>query len=399
MVLARGLARGIDISSAQTVTSWSAVAQAVEFVIVKATEGTTFTSPTWPKYFKAAGDAGVLRGSYHYWHPRNNVANEARHYIAALKKAGFRSGFDLPPVLDLEETEGKNQKELTAGALAFCRLVDSAFNLTEPWLKTGVYLNPHYYNNNTHGATVVDGRWKWLADWPVRNSAWPSDDSLPRSSAAIWQFTDRMDIPGIKENTDGDVARFTDLHSLAPTFYKVVTQPDPPKPPPPPVVVKPPPPVVKPPTPTEDKPMRRDPFYQATSDATKPQKLANGQWIVVKMSDDAYAMNSSTITPCIFQYDAHLYISGMTPGQQIQVRTFTSKAVGKHAITAPEEQRTGSSPIREFTATPGETFVGWSQVAQELNRGEYLRVEVCVFVDDATVSKAQSKALYWKESA
>jgi GH25 family lysozyme M1 (1,4-beta-N-acetylmuramidase) len=235
--ISMALVRGIDISSAQSITSWASVAKAVDFVIVKATEGRTFSSPTWPAYYKDSKAAKILTGSYHYAHPRNNPVSEAEHYIAALKAAGFRSGFDLPPVLDLEETEGRSKAALTLWAINFMHEVDSAFSLTKPWQKTGVYLNPNYFHNLTDGPKVVDGRWKWLADWPKRDSVWPPDSGLPRSSAAVWQFTDRMRIPGIKQNVDGDVARLVDLHDLAPMFYGV-------KPPPVPVPPKPPVPLV-----------------------------------------------------------------------------------------------------------------------------------------------------------
>lgn len=221
------LVRGVDISSAQTVTLWPAVGKAVDFVIVKATEGVTYTSPTWTRYYRAAADANILRGSYHFAHPANSALAEARHYVAALKDAGFKSGHDLPPCLDIESTGGRSKATLTTWCLTFLHEVDRLLALTVPWLKTGVYLNGDYFRNRMDGAKVCDGRWRWLASWPVRNAAWPDESTRP--SSAVWQFTDRMRINGITENVDGDVARLVDLHSLAPLFYTIPVPPAPPQ--------------------------------------------------------------------------------------------------------------------------------------------------------------------------
>jgi GH25 family lysozyme M1 (1,4-beta-N-acetylmuramidase) len=394
------LARGVDISSAQTITSWAKLAAAVDFIFVKATEGVTFTSPTWARYYKAVGDNKVLRGSYHYGQPKNDPAKEAAHYVAALKKAGFRSGFDLPPVLDIEETGGKSSAALTAWCLTFLRSVDSALKLTKPWLKTGVYLNSNYFNNELDGDKVVDGRWKWLAGWV--GPTWPGDTAMPRASAAVWQFTDRIRVPGISAGVDGDVARFVDLKELAPSFFAGVNPPPvPPKPP------TPKPPTPKPPTPTPPKPdptpatetavpRLRDPHHITTPATIKPQKLDNGKWTPVKMGE-GFALNPNLgVTPCLFQYDAWLYLKGLTPGKQVQVRTWTSKAAGTHAVTDVEGTFTGRSGVHEAIATDGITAVHWSGTSQMLKRGEYLRVEVLVFQDGVTVTKAQSTAHYWK---
>lgn len=141
----------------------------------------------------------------------------------------------------------------------------------------------------------------------------------------------------------------------------------------------------------EDLPMRRDPFYSTTS-SVKSQPLNNGEWTRVAMSDSNVSLNSTKITPCLFAYDAALYLDGIPAGHQVQVRSYTCQA-------GEGDTHTGASPAREFIATEGQTLIGWSQVAQELEAGEYLRVEVLVYVDGAVVTKAQSKALYWKEAA
>lgn len=212
------LIRGVDVSAYQTVSSWSSLARSVDFVIVKATESTGYVSKTFRTYYAGARSAGILRGSYHFAHPANNPVTEARFYARTLKAAGFVSGRDLPPVLDIERTDGKGKAALTAWCLSFLREVDAQLGLKEPWLRCGVYTNNDYRRNRFDGAKVLDGRWLWLAAWPDRNGGWPADDDRP-TGAALWQWTDRARVSGIRENTDANVARAVDLRSLAPTFY------------------------------------------------------------------------------------------------------------------------------------------------------------------------------------
>jgi hypothetical protein len=97
--------------------------------------------------------------------------------------------------------------------------VDSILNLREPWLRCGFYSNIDYYNNRLNGPALHSGRWWWVAAWPNRSGPWP--DSMRYPNAAIWQWTDRASIPGISENTDGNIARPSDLRNLAPQYFDI----------------------------------------------------------------------------------------------------------------------------------------------------------------------------------
>lgn len=226
------LVRGIDISSYQRVTSWSEVASAVGFVIVKATESTGFTSSTWSRYFAAARAAGLLVGSYHFARPEAAVMTQALHYVQALKAAGWKSGRDLPPILDIETTGRLGKLALTTWCLRFCSEVDSRLGLTDPWLRCGVYANADYRATKFDGERVLSGRWLHHAAWPsTYRRTWPPESARP-SGAAIWQFTDSGIglVPGITgSGLDLDVARSADLAALAPDYSPAAARaaPDP----------------------------------------------------------------------------------------------------------------------------------------------------------------------------
>lgn len=212
--------RGCDISRFQTVSSWSTLAKGSAFVVVKATEHGR-QSPTWLGYSAAAKSAGMLRGSYHFGHPTNNPESEALTYVTALRAAGFRSRFDLPPVLDIEDAGGKTRSQLTTWCLVFLTEVDRMLKLSDGWLRTGVYTGRSFAADHLDLGRVIAGRWLWSAYWPNRDGSWPRTDGTPwPENAAIWQWTDRADVPGITRPCDGDVARLADLQRLAPGHYE-----------------------------------------------------------------------------------------------------------------------------------------------------------------------------------
>lgn len=214
------LARGIDVSRYQTVTSWKSVAGAgYRFALVKATEGTSYTSPTFRQYYRDARAAGLLTGSYHFGRPSSSsAATQATSYVRQLRAVGFRSGRDLPPNLDIEDAGGKSKAALTQWCRAFCHEVDRLLGLTQPWLRCGFYCNRDYYSHRLDGPRLHEGRWWWLAQWPSGQKQPHEDDEMP-AGAAIWQWTDGGDVSGVRQNCDLNVAGDAELRSLAPAFY------------------------------------------------------------------------------------------------------------------------------------------------------------------------------------
>lgn len=215
------LARGVDVSRYQTVTSWDSVRKGgYQFAIVKATEGDDYTSSTFFDYYRGARASRLATGSYHFGRPGSSSAvAQARHYARRLREAGFKSRRDLPPVLDVEDTGGLGKSGLTDWCLDFVRELDAQLDLETDWLRCGIYCNRDYYSNRMDGRRVIRNRWWWLAEWPSGQDQPTDEDEMP-SGAAIWQWTDQGNVPGIRENTDLNVARKSDLSNLAPDFFE-----------------------------------------------------------------------------------------------------------------------------------------------------------------------------------
>ncbi len=100
-----GTVDGVDVSAYQLRVDWAGLAASgVRFAYVKATEGTSFVSPTYAAQRDGARSAGMLVGGYHYARPASSTgAAQARHLLAVT--GGWRSdGRSLPDALDLEDS-------------------------------------------------------------------------------------------------------------------------------------------------------------------------------------------------------------------------------------------------------------------------------------------------------
>jgi len=63
-----------------------------DFIILKATEGTQFTSRTFASRWRDAGARNLPRGAYHFARPGGAVNPQADHFIEVVQAAGFRAG-------------------------------------------------------------------------------------------------------------------------------------------------------------------------------------------------------------------------------------------------------------------------------------------------------------------
>ena len=227
-------ANGPDVSAWQhhhgKPINWRAVrAAGNSFAFIKATEGpsgrpggTPYTNPWFAKDWQQAGAAGLHRGSYHFARPglpiTANALSQARYYIAVTgKHDGVR---DLPPVLDLETTNGLSAAQTVAWAKVWLAEVERLTGL-----RAIIYSFPTFWRKTMHDTrALTHGHLLWLAAYS-RN---PKDASPPGGwrTWSFWQYTDRGHIPGIAGGVD--MSHFCcDLDTL-----RALADPKPPGPPP-----------------------------------------------------------------------------------------------------------------------------------------------------------------------
>lgn len=183
---------GIDISRYQDRIDWEGVKnardgeQCISFVFIKATEGGTHTDLNFKENWRAAKEAGLRRGAYHYFRPLTTSDKQFQNFTGMVH---LQSG-DLPPVVDFEE-EGRNKDKTLS------RLKDLLTKLERHYgVKPIVYCNYDYYRRYIEG-TTLESYPIWLAHYGVAN---------PRTNNwMFWQFSDRATISGIAGKVDLNV--------------------------------------------------------------------------------------------------------------------------------------------------------------------------------------------------
>ncbi len=187
-----GQAQGIDVSHYQGTVDWNAVRGAgMSFAFAKATEGVTSTDAMFSTNWPAMGAAGLLRGAYHFFHPEDDAATQAQFFLSVV---GTLSAHDLPPVLDVEITNGVSASTLWAGVSTWLETVAS-----ETGRRPMLYVSPGFWNANGGNPALIAYP-LWLADYA-------SAPALPSgfSTWSFWQYSQSGTVAGVTGAVDQDV--------------------------------------------------------------------------------------------------------------------------------------------------------------------------------------------------
>jgi lysozyme len=117
-------AAGIDLSSFQPSFDWAAEKGRISFAFIKATEGMTVRDPEFAANWQAAKALGIVRGAYHFAHPKNGAANDSRAFLATVEAHGLQPGDLL--ALDLETSDGLSPQRVAEYARNWCADVHRA---------------------------------------------------------------------------------------------------------------------------------------------------------------------------------------------------------------------------------------------------------------------------------
>jgi len=193
---ANARAQGIDVSSYQPQIDWAKVAaDGVSFAFVKATEGTSHCSATFPAQWNGARAAGLLRGAYHFFRVAAGTA-QIDSFVDVLAESGDLG--DLPPVLDVEWQRMQAPlagvaPEAFADAVEAC--VDRLASLTRR--RPLVYTAPGFWPLLPMRGTLAAKSDLWLAKYGPE----PAPGACPPWPRwAFWQYTDRRNVPGIGQD-------------------------------------------------------------------------------------------------------------------------------------------------------------------------------------------------------
>lgn len=173
--------KGIDISHWQA--NLDIASTGAQFVICKATQGTTFVDPSCDRHYQIAKRLGLKLGVYHYASGGNPIA-EADFFVRNIK--GYIGEAIL--VLDWEKNQNGRYHEHASWCLRFLNRVKELTGV-----KPLVYMSASVIKAADWSSVVNGDYGLWVAGYPDNRDSWDLPqfiwDVSPWKFYAIWQYT------------------------------------------------------------------------------------------------------------------------------------------------------------------------------------------------------------------
>jgi lysozyme len=186
---------GIDVSRYQMHIDWKKVVSAkdgkhqIRFAWIKATQGVNREDSLFNRNWRLCGEAGLLKGAYHYFEPQQDSKKQALFFI---RKVPLKSG-DLPPMLDVEEQGHLTRKQLQVKVKVCLEELEKAYGV-----KPILYSNAKFYTD------VLESKFNDHPLWIAHYYKYEISKAL---KWIIWQHSDKGMVPGIKGYVDFNVYR------------------------------------------------------------------------------------------------------------------------------------------------------------------------------------------------
>ena len=180
-------AEGIDLSHHNGPVDWGRLGtEPLDFVYLKATEGTDHTDPRFQENWQAATRLGWQVGAYHFYLLCRDGAPQAENFIRQVE---VRPG-TLPPAVDLEHAHNCKARGGRDAALTELRAFLGALE-AEYGAVPVIYTTPAFHA-------------EWLAGEGFEaHPVWiRSLEGPPERPHAIWQYSMKGKVAGVEGNVD-----------------------------------------------------------------------------------------------------------------------------------------------------------------------------------------------------
>jgi lysozyme len=215
MVAIADMPTGIDVSKFQGSVNWQEVVKAGHsFGYARAIDDATGTTadPEFANNWSGMKAAGIYRGAYYFMHATRDMKQQADLFLSLIGDLGEG---DLPPVVDVESTEGTSATQMIDAITEWMQIVEAATNR-----QVMIYTNTPFWENTLGNPTQFAGRPLWIAEYT--SAAEPKiPSSFPRYS--FWQYSESGQVAGVSGSVDMD--RFNgsmDALKLFAGFPKIV---------------------------------------------------------------------------------------------------------------------------------------------------------------------------------
>ncbi len=197
--------KGVDVSHFDGTVDWAAAKRGgITFAIIKATEGTSFVDNHFATNWANTKANGIVRGAYHFFRPESDPVTQADFFVS---HAGVPKSGDLPPVIDLEVTDGLTAAQVAAGARTFLQRVQQ---------KTGrvpmIYTSVRVFDSLLGTPSGFSPYFLWVANWNVRC---PNIPNPPWTRWTFWQSSDSGTVAGFSDPVDVDSFNGTSADLMA----------------------------------------------------------------------------------------------------------------------------------------------------------------------------------------
>jgi len=187
---------GIDVSKHQGQIDWKRVSRMekndirISFAFIKATEGITRQDNQFDRNWEQSAKNGLMRGAYHFYYPSRDAGKQADNFIKMVK---LGSG-DLPPVVDIEYSNGKSKKKICDDLKVFLNRLEKKYGV-----KPVIYTNIHFYSTNLEGS--FDSYPLWIAGY-FEHDRFHNEFKTPWH---FWQHSENGRVDGIRGSVDFNV--------------------------------------------------------------------------------------------------------------------------------------------------------------------------------------------------
>lgn len=186
------LVRGVDVSHHNSYINWSKLREEnITFVYLKSTEGSNHRDRDYRQNYKAAKDAGLKVGTYHFYTFGRDGKKQAQHFIRnSIVKTG-----DMIPAIDVEHSavnRPRNDKESYEKMIKELRNLESA--LFKKYGKRPVI----YTNKECYRMYIKDN----FPDNPLWICDLHDEPGNGYKNWVIWQFSHTGNIDGVVNDID-----------------------------------------------------------------------------------------------------------------------------------------------------------------------------------------------------
>jgi lysozyme len=184
---------GVDVSRWQGEIDWPRLrSQGANFAYIKATDGGDHLDPMFRKNWRAAGEAGLRRGAYHFFYWCRTAGEQADWFIRNVPKVAGA----LPPVIDVEwNGDSKNCRKRPSRARVLEKMQVFMDRLEAHYgQRPIIYTAPDFYADNLKGAFPNHPFW-------LRSVAAHPSKVYPGRDWVFWQYSGS----GLSHGVDGRI--------------------------------------------------------------------------------------------------------------------------------------------------------------------------------------------------